>query len=143
MTYPWYRSRSFWFGLVGLVMLLTGWLALPRSGLQLNYTKVSPGGWPYVTYSVSRNVGNLSFCRMESVTSNSPRVEETGWRASTYRVGEVEGKDFFGEIWFAYDDGSGFAVANWFIVTTYIFLWLGGLVLWQRRKHRLMNASIP
>ncbi|RYD18960.1 MAG: hypothetical protein EOP88_20740 [Verrucomicrobiaceae bacterium] len=142
MSFHWYRSRVFWFGCIGLVMLLIAWLSFPQSHLELTYTPESDSGLTYITYSVSKELGNVEFVRWKNFPRNSPVIQETGWRVLNRPLGKVEVQDLFGKIWFAYDDDSGFGVANWFIVAVYIILWLGGLVLWQRRKKRLMNSRI-
>lgn len=36
-------------------------------------------------------------------------------------------------------DRIGIFVANWIIVAVYTVIWIVALVIWQRRKHRMMS----
>lgn len=137
MILHWHRSRSFWLGLVGLVLLLAGWLSpwIPNIAFLYN-------SGPHI-YSLEKTVGHVGLYRMEN------RLETYGWVA----VGNKPGSFWYFRI--ATEDVTwrnstisridspgmnGVKVGCWLIVAAYSGTWIGWLVWWQHRKRRLMNA---
>lgn len=140
MISRWYRSRLFWLGLAGLVMLLVAWARCTR----ITYT-LGVGGsmgfyfvrndstfimFGHTTHADSRiggytlpmginwnDVPSPKGSRIIYFTPAFQREIEPGGSVHTY-------------------------VAILVFVPVYCAMWLGGMVWWRRRKHRLLNTSL-
>ncbi|RYD19935.1 MAG: hypothetical protein EOP88_17030 [Verrucomicrobiaceae bacterium] len=146
MRLKWHRSRFFWFGFVGLMLLVVGWVSFPGSDLMLDYTTTgAPHGLRTgaITHSVGKDAGAVYFSRLEP--DESPLggfYRPPGWNRVSFPVAKDKWRFFPEEVCY-YSDEPGIrhlAVASWLIVTIYVLVWLGGLVLWQRRKGRLARG---
>lgn len=129
MTSPWYRSRLFWFGLPGLLFL--GWMWAGYQARLVHMGWIGGGG----NYSLGWGGGQVT----GSFTSRrdmSPMTED-GFFLSEIPIDPADGQSFFPPAIFTTEGWAGIALANWFLMAVYLALWLGGLVLWQRRKQRL------
>lgn len=141
MTFRWYRSRSFWFGLAGLVMLLAMWICGMRSSQYFGV--VRPASITYVEKdSAVIEFGYFDFseaAEMGILLKPGPR-----WQVIRYPADHPS--PVFPPAW-GYEktsDGSIYIrIGIWLIVTLYTVVWLVCMVWWLRRKHRLMNVRLP
>jgi hypothetical protein len=138
VKFDWYRSRVFWFGLPGLVLLMFMWFGYPRSFHEAQWD----------THHVRRSVGFGEGAVGFYVHTNSHwrGIEDIsrgpGFHLDGYEVESGEEAPLFGP---AFHSGSrvdsfrGYTTVEfslWFIVLLYLVLWLGTLVWWQRRRYR-------
>lgn len=123
MNPRWYSSRLFWFGLAGFIMLAAGWCSRLSGSEQLMW------------------VGSTRYYQLNF----HPTRVEAAWGRSDFKLGYLrltidDVEKFPDRLPPAARWGfSRFFLAYWFILVSYTAAWLGALVLWQRRKHRLMN----
>ncbi|RYD19147.1 MAG: hypothetical protein EOP88_20075 [Verrucomicrobiaceae bacterium] len=144
MTTRWYRSRLFWFGLAGLVMLVGAGVSFEG--------KVSAAGWSGRDRSfgvwVDPDSVSVSYLDLRHPT----RAGSTGGRAGfqTFTT-EVDSTPTFWVPAVRLDrDGATtqLHVGIWFILLLYSAVWFGSMVWWLRRKHRLIrqvleNSMLP
>lgn len=130
MTSPWHRSRLFWLGLAGLAALLWLWLGHLDTIVHLGWTtrrdeyRLRWGG----------GVAGFSVVGFHSWYYGGASVfSDRGTGIKTFR-----------------EPAESFSTTNMaettlplaHITGIYATLWLGGLLLWQKRKHRLMTAPV-
>lgn len=129
MPPPWYRSRLFWLGLAGLVMLLLAWgirrrttvilsadngdfaVGVSRTSSVIGFRLDRPGSSPVFTWEVERVQRHRNWV--------PPEVFAPAIRISTIR-------------------GHSVSIGIWFIVLLYTAVWYGAMVYWLRRKYRIM-----
>ncbi|RYD22527.1 MAG: hypothetical protein EOP88_07700 [Verrucomicrobiaceae bacterium] len=126
MISRWYRSRLFWCGLAGLLLLAGAW---------------------YGRLSGSERFMWISATNYYQLSLHPTRMDLESGRSDT----------FIGYFHFRYEDvehgvgvfapavarlHAGFSLGYWFLLLSYTAVWLGALVLWQRRKQRLMPGVI-
>lgn len=137
MRGAWYGSRLFWGGVLGFAFLLFVWAYKLESPIA--YRAGSADVMGTLGVGEGRVWGRVDF----RDPADPFAVMSTG-----FAVDEME-EGFFGV------PKGGFApalemptnvfsprarqvvIGHWVLVAVYLLLWLGGLVLWQRRKHRL------
>jgi hypothetical protein len=142
MTTRWYRSRMFWFGVPGFLLLLWMWVGHMGtvSRATLNTLKSE--------YRVSWGNGEVGFSHVRSREWHSDNGmiyylpdQDPGFRVirepSNPAVMQILGEDFFRR-----RNSSGFVLDFWFILAAYTMYWLGALTFWQKRKQRLMAAAM-
>ncbi len=141
MTARWYRSRLFWSGLTGLVMLVSSWFLFARTRATIGWLGTDSA---YSAIKDSACIG-LSYWNLRHRILRGATGLKPGFHA-----GKSEGDPFpfdeFFEPAFRYRD-QGYQkeirIGIWFIVAFYTATWLGGMIWWQRRKRRLMHHSLP
>ncbi|RYD22529.1 MAG: hypothetical protein EOP88_07710 [Verrucomicrobiaceae bacterium] len=131
MTARCYRSRSFWFGLAGLVILLCGWIGFLKWTVNVSYST------SWMTVSVGKDFSSvrLVFCdiRGPSYPGHAPAP---GLQVDPPHENDVPFMESFGA---AFDYGSFFPghgiihIAIWLIVAIYTVLWLAWVVWCLRR----------
>ncbi|RYD19149.1 MAG: hypothetical protein EOP88_20085 [Verrucomicrobiaceae bacterium] len=155
MPSRWYRSRLFLSGLAGLVMLLTAWGVYPASTLTVIHYTTRNTTWSYVRAPHATGITHRDYGakpsprRMIRVTKGGTVVKpgwlwSRGWETGRH---DYDKSDPHRPTWFSSppyyrvddDDWKSLYIANWLIATTYLVLWTGALVLWQRRKRRMMQ----
>lgn len=141
MPSRWYRSRLFWFGLMGLVMLLGMWLGYSRWIVTTQYNgRASAIGCGKDSAGVY--VGYIDFTAPDYPGSVPP----TGLASSRHIIpGGAPLELFATGIHTRSTVGGHFILyfAFWLIAALYTAAWVGGLIWWQTRKHRLISPSIP
>jgi len=148
MIRPWYRSLVFWLGLPGLMFLLWGWLENPRLYGSARFTL----GEYCLTLA---DEGRLA--RIEWEIYGSGRLMAPGVNLHRYLVGGAWTLAQPGQKLFPpalryevheYDYHLGrrripqLSLAYWFLLSLYLPAWAMLLVLWQRRKARLLKTSV-
>lgn len=137
MMHLWYRSRLFWFGLVGATFLLWGWLGFARKSVDLCWgTRTATyclgwGGWGEIGFVINKHI----YIGLDG----SP---ELGFYSIIEHLEVDDEPQLFAPALYLDDDRFGIFVANWLIVSIYTVLWLGGLAFWLRRKGRLCAVPI-
>ena len=156
----WFRSRLFTFGLAGLLILLTAWAVYPRSSLLLIHQGKTGITHAFIKSPDATGVRRIDNRRPGSINRNrpvlpmgtilkSPGLSRLGWRTAVHRHAEGDRyrTHYFSsppwEISADYGWGQSFLIANWAILSAYLITWTSALILWQRRKHRLMNPHAP
>ena len=125
---PFYRSRAFWFGLLGLVFLLWGWW--------MSLVHQSAAGFPGNGF-IGQMGGEVFAC------SDSGGGPMWGNFSSMHReMTEAEVREL--KNWWAAETETAPSVRLVFIpyywpVLAYTATWLLTLALWQRRKSHLMK----
>jgi hypothetical protein len=140
MISPWYRSRLFWFGLLGLLFLLWGWAdwGLPSSlTAKLGNSRLVVGN----------QAGTLRIAWQSDPASPAGFTisGHTGTRAPdhirlfppAFRHSEVNLSAPFG------GGHSTIRIAYWFLVLIYLPIWLVALAGWQRDRDRRVKLSNP
>lgn len=144
MKFPWYRSRLFWSGLTGWVMLVGSWAFYSRDVFSVGWTTGD------TLYSLSKRSSALVVSKAE-YRSSMRSVWPPGFRITSYRLPPVTLAANGIPPFRMEKVTSGGVVHNlhiaiWFIAVTYTAAWLGALSLWQRRRHRIikrMSAVAP
>ena len=142
MIRPWHRSRLFWLGIPVLVFLLWGWLGFTGTDFLLSFHHGKGDLWGLVWGSGHYGV-HLS----------TPRFQGRGYGYSIDFEKDLweRGTVVFAEQWTYYSglkeqssvpDWHRLEVACWVVVLAYVALWFTLLILWQRRKARLMNPKV-
>ncbi len=140
---PWYRSHLFWLGLPGLVFLLWGWLGSCRQDSGARWSDAAAG------FSVSDSARTLSFRRFTDL-SGSGLPNGAGLRGfSTWTWGDnrkhAELPWFPKALEFSREevplDYRAWTVsfAYWSLELLYLLFWTATLLVWQRRKSRLLK----
>lgn len=139
---PWYRSRLFFFGLAGLVMLLWLWFGFPSISPSVAFhTSKSTYGASYEDGSFY--YGYYQYAHPENADAVPPSGFEFAMqdnRNDAYWLNQVDLFDPALVVSIGPWNG-GVDLAIWVIVVLYTALWLSGLVCWQRRKRRLMHTQ--
>lgn len=140
MTFRWYRSRLFWSGLTGLVMLLVMWGTWQRSFLGASFT-VSTGSFYVGKDSSTIMLGHRDFS--DPVFSSSTVAMKTGFDWLMIDQGASHPIQVFAPlVRYQRFTGGLLLIGIWGIVASYMLVWYLALVWWLRRKHRLMNAGV-
>lgn len=136
MISPWYRSRLFWFGLAGLLLLLVGWGAPPRgyAAVEFDFHRYT------IVISKSNSAINASYNGHEF--RNPTLAHPAPWRVHSAKSPSGVYPKIFGAAISTGEGpmGSSISIGLWFIVALYAVAWLGVMGWWRRRRHRLMNA---
>jgi hypothetical protein len=135
----WYRSRLFWLGVPGLLFLLWGWYRV--EGKQVIATLYVPDS---SRLRLLAGDGCLTLYHLDlSRTNAAKRGWDVEWReakggkgavAKPMRVGASPDDPILGRTRYIVS-------AMWFVVVLYGFGWAAVLVLWQRRKARVLKLS--
>lgn len=146
MILPWYRSRLFWLGIPGLLFLIWAWLGYISTDFLLSFHHGKGHLWGLVWGSGYFGV-HLSTPHFQGRGHGySIQLEKDLWERGTV---------VFAEPWTYYSglkerssepDWFRLEVACWVVVLAYLALWFLVLILWQRRKARLMKGlpdSVP
>jgi hypothetical protein len=137
MTPPWHRSRLFRLGLIGWMLLLVAWLAFPGTDLRLDYSTGS------TRYGMSMDSETVCLSYLDhSYPHNEGPAPRPGFAGGRYQKDPRLPVYHFAPAVYRFDEpGCGAIHAGmWFIVAIYTVVWTGGMVWWQRRKHRLMDT---
>jgi hypothetical protein len=126
----WWRSRLFWLGMPGLMFLLWGWFAIPRTTATLTWRGVDG----YVTLG---HASRLAYCYfVPSLEKVPPRWQRGATVSTAILEPERTNAVFPRAIQFDLGRRGGFNVfvAYWFLIFMYLPLWLGALAVSQRRR---------
>ncbi|RYD19148.1 MAG: hypothetical protein EOP88_20080 [Verrucomicrobiaceae bacterium] len=139
MTPHWYRSRLFWSGLAGLAMLLVAWIGFRKASYFIDL------GVRGHFFSLSNSPADfmLGYADLSpDFRSGSYDALEFDWKKLPHRdlvYDDMFGNPFYSEL---SADSIYLYIAIWFVVATYIVLWICCMIWWQRRKHRLMTNPL-
>ncbi len=141
MNARWYRSRLFWSGLAGLVILVVSWGASYR--MAAGVSGEAPG-WIGV---IGKTPQSIFIFRLSYDTPGKRPIFPAAPRVGFFSrpgVPQYPGVFFVPVVEIEKSgNGRGIFIGIWAAITAYFFLWTGVLVWWQRRKHRLMKLSLP
>lgn len=153
MTSRWYRSRLFWFGLPGLLLLL--WLWLGHLGTVTRVQWATSGSRAWI---MAWGGGSVGGC----VSTERVFMMPPGFRSSFTRIRgpvKIVMRHFAGVQHWSLPLAEGnvskvFEVEHLhgkpapalvldlrLLAIIHTALWLGGLTAWQRRKHRLLHRT--
>ena len=131
----WYRSRLFWFGLLGLLFLIWAWWAYLRTALSISWgTKKAEYCFGWGDSDVAFVVNRREF---HTGLEGSP---ELGFHTREEPLGPEDETIIFKPAFYLESDRFGIFVGQWVIAVLYTVLWLGGVALWQRRKFRMVRS---
>jgi tRNA uridine 5-carboxymethylaminomethyl modification enzyme len=135
MIHTWYRSRLFWVGLPGLLLLLSGWFLFPQTSTEIGW------GWPdqqiwvgdrsgeLVIASVQDPSSRLSIGFLADGRSHLPPSEVMYFPGAFRREKLIFTPIILTTASFGY----------WLLLLGYLAVWLPILAFWQRRKSRLLK----
>lgn len=142
MIRPWYRSRLFWLGVPGLVFLLWVWIAVPQT--------FNSFSWETTRFQV---IAAVQSHKLTVVKRPFPNVVQTTNRGIKLRPGLLSSYSVGGPSSYPLrvrkrEIGPGVVVSDatistWVLVPTYIVIWMGVMLWWQRRKRRISAQQIP
>lgn len=136
MSSRWHRSRLFWLGLAGLVMLAAAGVSFRD--------KVSVAGWASArcSFGISASPDSIIF---GYVNHRHPALAgSTSWKTGFHTYSVVASTPTLWVPAMRMDqEGATIRIhlALWFILFSYSAVWFGGMVWWLRRKHRLIPES--
>ena len=138
MHSSWYRSRLFWSGLPGLLLLVFMWFGYPKSFHEACWDT------DHTRRSIGFGEGSVGFYTQGN--SHWRGIEDLspgpGFHLDGYAVEPGEEAPLFGPAFCSGSGGDSFRshttveFSLWFVVFIYLLLWLGTLIWWQRRKRR-------
>ncbi|RYD22528.1 MAG: hypothetical protein EOP88_07705 [Verrucomicrobiaceae bacterium] len=135
MISRWYRSRSFWFGLAGLVMLLVTWFSAARA-INRFYWR---GSLVTCCFVMEPGVVHADIHRSRS-TAGWPLP---GFGMDTTKLTEDWKFHLTPFFRLRFSEGVQITVGHSIIVTVYLLAWITGMVWWLRRQQRLIHAPLP
>ncbi|RYD22283.1 MAG: hypothetical protein EOP88_08680 [Verrucomicrobiaceae bacterium] len=129
MNCCWYRSRFFGLGLTGLLLLVSMWLTHRKVIIHASYHA------PQMDYIVLWGKGKLGIIESDS------HIHHVGRRAPGFGYGRLvfETDQWLKPVCPSAAINGEHLIRIRLIVAVYSVAWLGGLIWWQRRKHRLKN----
>ncbi|RYD19150.1 MAG: hypothetical protein EOP88_20090 [Verrucomicrobiaceae bacterium] len=136
MPFRWYRSRLFLFGLAGLVVLLSGWFAFPRTAIQISF------GTDLGRFAMMKEDGAVGFSYQHP--SCSLLIPTDGFELTHYEQFSGYSIRLFAPAFgfFGISGWYGARIGIWTMVLAYSLTWLGVLRWWLRRKYRLMTSAV-
>lgn len=143
MIRPWYRSRVFWFGLPGFLLLIWVWGAYLRKPVSACW------GTQYAQYCLGWGDGLFEYIAIRYKYSavltdgreqgffliDEPFYPEDETIVFASPFGVVQDSDGDSKV-------SGFSVGHWVIVALYTLVWISGLAWWQRRKYLFQQRAV-
>lgn len=139
MTVRWYRSRAFWAGLTGLVMLVGSFVFYARTLVSLNWSSAVDH------YSISKgpDLMAVSHADLRHPDLQGGPPPKTGFLWHAYKFSEDVPVGRLVPPFKITDQphGKSIFIAQWMVVVIYLLAWAGFMVWWLRRKRRLMAES--
>ena len=135
-----YRSRFFWFGLPGFLLLLWMWLGFMEMGrigraVANSRTADYSGSWGRGEIGFSRVNKPYDVTTIGTTTIHSHRKH--GFKSTSERENPGDPTQLLGTDFYQDSAATGFTLDFWFFAVTYSTLWIGGTVLWNFRRQRL------
>lgn len=136
MTPRWYRSGLFWFGLPGFLYLLWNWGAYLRTPTSVSW------GTQKAEYCLGWGDARIGFVIInnEYRTNHSVEGPDIGFISYQDTLAPADETRFFAPALDLDDFRIGIHVGSWVAVSLYVVAWLGGVAIWQRRRHRWMGS---
>ena len=146
MIRPWYRSRLFWLGIPGLVFLLWAWRDSSTRNSELFWSGRMK------VHGVSQYLGSINLFHLLAPWDTGPKrfdvrrmeypkvVDESYPQVASFTFPQAivvykRPPANFSE--------RGIRVSHWLIALGYVLVWCLAVGLWQRRKARLLEATVP
>lgn len=126
-----HRSRAFWLGLAGLMMLTGVWLGSADRQRGLSFMTADPARDRALAITAGNGILDLRFCIFPAGSLGGPEVK-------THSSRKV-GMKWWPEKWIAWDDGAPSLVRIWSLhlpIWFFIPAWSAGWALWMVWRNR-------